>query len=178
MFSLNCLSFWEPSHSCNWCCGSWCQYLQSDSVVSKAALILQFNKKQQPSKIFLPPAPLTLTELASQGSGALDSSSCCRILSQPPVPLPGCSTQSEPHHPGIHLSCKPFQERDTTSHSKTRDHLVLLISTLQASGISSLPTSPSVFVVSWTLMTPPLSSSSALLTPAFLCSIPAPGPKR
>lgn len=119
--ALNCLSvFWGAFPLLQLILWKWYQYLQSDSVVFKAALILQFTKKQQPSKVSLPPTSLTLTEPALQGSGALESSSCCRALSQPPVPLPGRSTLSELHHPRIHLSCKRFQERDATPPSKTK----------------------------------------------------------
>lgn len=51
---------------------------------------------------------------------------------------------------------------------KPRDHLVLLIYPPKASGISPLPTSPSVFAMLQTLITPPLSYSNVLLTPVFL----------
>lgn len=102
-----------------------------------------------------------------------------------PDPLPTSSPSAWEQHPVLSPATQEsifpvnLSKKETQLHTpKPRDHLVLLISTLQASGISSLPTSPSVFVMSWTLITPPLSSSSALLTPVFLCSVPAPGPMR
>ena len=120
--------------------------------------------------MFLPLASLTLTEPAGLarkwGLG----------FQQPlPGPLPTSSPSAweqhpvwaPPPHPRIHLACKPFQERDTTSHSKTKRPLGP--ADLYSSSLRH-PLPPTA--LSWTLLTPPLSYSSPL-TPVFLCSVPA-----
>lgn len=99
---------------------------------------------------------------------------------QLPDPLPTSSPSAWKQHPVLSPATQEsifpvnLSKKETQLHTpKPRDHLVLLISTLQASGISSSHLSPSVFVMSWTLITPPLSpavpfwlqSSSALSQP-------------
>ena len=102
---------------------------------------------------------------------------------------PAAAAGSSPNLPSLRLGAAPCPSSPTQESiflvnlskkekqlrpPKPRDHLVLLIYSLKASGISPLPTSPSVFAMLQTLITPPLSYSNVLLAPVFLCSVPAP----
>lgn len=139
-------------------------------------MILLVKKKQQPGKMSLQPASLTLTEPALQGRGNWESSAAAgsspnlQALCLGAAPCPRPTTQESIFR--VNLPKKEMQFYPL----KPRDQWSCQFYFLKAPRISALLTSPFAFAMFQILITSPSSYSYALLTPVFLCSTPAPGP--
>ena len=135
-------------------------------------MTFQVNIKQQPGKMSLQPASLTLTEPALKGSGALEFSSCCRTLYQPPVPSgqEQHPVQDPPHKNPSFLQTLPRSSCNSTlQHQETLGPVDSILLKPQESIPSSL--APSTFAIFRALITSRSGYSNVLLFPVFLCSI-------
>lgn len=97
------------------------QYLQSDSEVFQAAMILQANKKQQTAGEYV--SSICFFDLNRASPVEKWGLGIWELLQDPqPLVLPGNITLSKPYYPRTHLSCKSYPE-DAAPPSETKGSL-------------------------------------------------------